>query len=74
MTLTSATLIQTGDPGQYQRVFRAEWVFAHNSEALKKCVTDMQESKQDQRCTVSVPAPAHKAPAGFVMPPVSRCL
>lgn len=51
-------MIQVGDPARFQRMVWAEWVFAHNSEALEKCVTDMQESGQDQRCIVTVPAPS----------------
>lgn len=50
-------MIQAGDPARFQRMVWAEWVFANNSEALEKCITDMQQTGQDQRCTVTVPAP-----------------
>lgn len=50
-------MIEAGDPARFQRMVWAEWVFANNSEALEKCVTDMQQTGKEQRCTVTVPAP-----------------
>ena len=50
-------MIQAGDPARFQRMVWSEWVFANNSEVLEKCIIDMQQTGQDQRCTVTVPAP-----------------
>ncbi|HHW39444.1 MAG TPA: hypothetical protein GXX18_19875, partial [Bacillales bacterium] len=50
-------MIQSGDQARYECMIWAEWVFANNVEALQSCVEDMQQSGQDQSCTITVPAP-----------------
>ena len=50
-------LIQSGDPARYGRMVWVEWIFANNVEALESCVADMQQSRQDRACTITVPAP-----------------
>lgn len=49
-------MIQSGDPGRYQRMVWAEWIFANNVEALERCIAEMQQSGQDQKCTIIVKA------------------
>lgn len=49
-------LIESDDQARYQRMVWAEWVFANNVEALESCVADMQQSRQDQSCTITAPA------------------
>lgn len=47
-------MIEAADPARYDRMTWAEWVFGTNNEALGKCITDMQQTGQEQGCSITV--------------------
>lgn len=48
-------MIGAGDPARYDRILRAEWVYGSNGEALDKCIADMFQTGQEQKCTLTLP-------------------
>lgn len=48
-------MIEAADPKRYQGILKAEWVYGTNREALDKCITDMFETRKEQRCTLTLP-------------------
>jgi hypothetical protein len=48
-------IIQAADPKQAGDISTAGWVYATNRAAIDKCVADMFKSRQEQRCTLTLP-------------------
>ena len=48
-------MIEAADPKRYQGILKAEWVYGTNREALDKCITDMFETRKEQRCALILP-------------------
>jgi hypothetical protein len=48
-------MIQAGDPAQSQDMATAGWVYATNRATLDKCIAEMFQTKQAQRCALTLP-------------------
>jgi hypothetical protein len=49
-------IIEAADPAGHRDMMTAGWVYETNRAALDKCIAAMLQTKQDQRCVLTLPA------------------
>jgi hypothetical protein len=49
-------MIEAADPAGHRDMMIAGWVYETNRAALDKCIAAMLQTKQDQRCVLTLPA------------------